>query len=65
MNKAIRLPRTQKRVDFLEKSNDKYKAAADKKKREKLFEEADMIKVYLKRERISYERVTTEQLYSD
>ena len=36
----------------LEKTNTKYKAAADKKRREKLFEERDMVIVYLRRERI-------------
>ena len=36
----------------LEKSNARYKAAADKRKREKIFEERDMIMVYLRKERI-------------
>ena len=36
----------------LEKSNAKYKAAADKKRREKVFEERNMVMVYLRRERI-------------
>jgi len=36
----------------LEKSNAKYTAAADKKRREKLFCEGDMVMVYLQRERI-------------
>ena len=34
------------------KSNKKYKAIADKKRREKLFEEKDMIMIYLRKERI-------------
>ena len=34
----------------LEKSNSKYKATSDKKRREKTFEEGDMIMVYLRRE---------------
>jgi len=34
MNSFIRLPRTQKRVNFVEKYNKKCKAAADKKRRE-------------------------------
>ena len=37
----------------LEKSNAKYKATADKKMREKIFCEGDMVMVYLRRERIS------------
>ena len=49
MNKAIRLPRRQKRADFVEKSNYKYKAVTDKKRRKKLFEE-DIMKVNLRRE---------------
>ena len=36
----------------LEKSNARYKAAADKKRREKVFEEGDMVMVYLRKERI-------------
>jgi len=36
----------------LERYNTKCKATADKKKREKLFEEGDMVIVYLGRERI-------------
>jgi len=36
----------------LEKSNARYKAATDKKRREKVFEEGDMIMVYLRKERI-------------
>jgi len=47
----------------VEKSN-KYKTATDKKRREKLFEE-DMMNVYSRRERISAEKVPTEQLYPD
>jgi len=34
----------------LEKSNAKYKIATDKKRREKVFEEGDMMMVYLRRE---------------
>ena len=52
MNKRIRLSRTQKRVNFVEKSNLKYKAMNDKKRREKLFVE-DMMNVYLRRENFS------------
>ena len=37
----------------LEKSNVKYKAAADKKRGEKFFEERDMVMVYLRREKNS------------
>ena len=36
----------------IEKTNKKYKAATDKKRREKLFEEEDMMTVYLRRDRI-------------
>jgi len=36
----------------LEKSNTNYKTAADKKKREKVFEEGDTVMVYLRKERI-------------
>ena len=36
-----------------DKSNKKYKATADKKRREKLFEEKDMIMVYLRKGKIS------------
>ena len=35
----------------LEKSNAKYKIATDKKRREKVFEEGDMMMVFLRRER--------------
>ena len=49
----------------IEKSNKKYKITADKKRREKLFEEEDMMMVYLSREIIPSERVPTEQLYQD
>ena len=48
----------------MEKSNKKYKAAADKKRLEKLFEEEDMM-IHLSREIIATERVPTEQLYQD
>ena len=37
----------------LEKSNAKYKVTADKKRREQLFEEGDIVMMYLRRERIS------------
>ena len=37
----------------LEKTNAKYKATVYKKRREKLFEEGDIVMVYLRRERIS------------
>ena len=53
MNKVIGLPRKQKRVDFVEKSNKKYKALADKQRREKFFEEEDMMNVYSRRENVS------------
>jgi len=36
----------------LEKSNVRYKAATDKKRREKVYEKGDMVMVYLKKERI-------------
>ena len=39
------------RVRF-EKSNTKYKAAADKRRREKVFKEEGMVMVYLRKERI-------------
>ena len=39
----------------MEKSNKKYKEPADKKRREKLFEE-DMMMVYIRREEISGEK---------
>ena len=45
----------------IEKTN-KYKTTTDKKRRKKLFKEEDMM-VYLRRERISNERVPTKQLY--
>ena len=35
-----------------DKANKKYKVTADKKRREKLFEEKDMVMVYLRKERI-------------
>jgi len=44
----------------VEKFKKKYKTAVDKKRREKLFEEEDMMKMYLRREKISVERVPTE-----
>ena len=36
----------------LEKSNIKYKTTTDKKRREKVFEEGDIVMMYLRRERI-------------
>jgi len=65
MNFVLRLLRTQKAVDFVEKSIMKYNVAADKKRREKLFEEEDMMMVYLRREAIPVKRVPTEQPYLD
>ena len=59
----IGLPRTQKRVDFVKKSNKKYKVVADKKRQEKLFEEEVMMMAYLSKEIISAERVPIKQLY--
>jgi len=49
----------------IEKTNKKYKATTDKKRREKLFKKEDMMMVYLKRERIPTERVPIEQLNPD
>ena len=37
----------------LEKSSERYKVIADKRRREKVFEEGDMVMAYLKKERIS------------
>jgi len=48
-----------------DKSNKKYKATADKKRHEELFEEEDMMIVYLSRGIILTERVPTEPLYQD
>ena len=45
-------PRKLKRIDFVENSNKKYKTAADKKRQEKLFEEEDVMMIYLRKERI-------------
>ena len=53
MNKAIGLPRMQKRLDFVEKSNKKYKITANKKRREDLLEEEDMMKLYWRRKYLS------------
>ena len=36
----------------MEKTNTSYKAAADKKRREKVFKEGDMIVIYLRKEKI-------------
>ena len=52
-------PRTLKEIDLVEKSNKKYKAAVDKKRREKLFEEEVMMMVYLRRGKIPNKRVPT------
>ena len=60
MNSFIRLPRTQKRVNFVEKYNKKCKAAGDKKRRENFFKKEDKIMVYLSRKIIPGERVSTE-----
>ena len=49
----------------IEKTNKKYKATADKKRREKLFEKEDIMIMYLRRERISTKRIPTEQLNPD
>ena len=49
----------------MEKTNKKYKTVVDKKRREKIFEEGDMVMVYLRRERILAEIVPTENLYPD
>ena len=40
------VPHTLKEIDLVEKSNKKHKAVVDKKRREKLFKEEDMIIVY-------------------
>jgi len=48
----------------LEKSNTRYKAAADKRRREKIFEGGDMVIVYLRKERIhvgSYSKLKTNK----
>jgi len=47
----------------MEKHNKKYKIAVDKKRQEKLFEEENMMMMYLRIEGIPAERVITEQLY--
>jgi len=39
----------------LEKANAKYKATTDKKRWEKLFEERDMVMMYLRREKFPLE----------
>ena len=43
-----------KEIDFVEKSNKKYKATADKKRREEFFEKEDMKIVYLGRENLNW-----------
>ena len=60
---STRFSRTSKEIDFVEKSNKKYKATTDKKKLGEFFEKEDMKIVYLGRERISTERVSTRKLY--
>jgi len=59
MSFLIGLPRMQKRVYFVKKSNKKYKVRDDKKRWEKLFKEEDMMMVYLRRKIISVEIVPT------
>jgi len=49
---SARFPRTLKDIDFVEKSNKKYKEYADKKWLEKLLEEGDMMMIYLRKEKI-------------
>ena len=49
----------------LEKFNVRYKAASDKKRRENVFEEGDMIMVYLRKERIPagfYKQVESKEV---
>jgi len=62
---STRFPRTLKEIDFVEKSNKKYKTTSDKKRREEFFEEENMKIVYLRRERIPTKRVPIEQLNPD
>ena len=48
----------------LKKSNARYKVAADKKRREKLFEEEEMVMVYLRRENFSWsiQQIKTKEI---
>jgi len=49
----------------LEKSNAKYKETVDKKRREKVFEEVDMVMVYLRKENSCWilQRVETKKVW--
>jgi len=50
---SVGFPRTLKEIYFVEKSIKKYNAKADKKKREKIFEEKYMMMLYLRRGRMT------------
>jgi len=43
---SARFPRTLEDIDFVKKSNKKYKESADKKRLEKLLEEEDMVMIF-------------------